>query len=38
MRGGEALWSETEQCCNHMDMQGGKDIAPESEMERNGTE
>ena len=36
--GGEAVWSETEHGCNHMDLWVGKDIYPESEMsgmERN---
>ena len=38
MCGGEAVWSETEHGCNHMDLWGGKDIDPESELsekERN---
>ena len=38
MCGGEARCSETEPGCNHVDMQGGKDIDPgseKSEMERN---
>ena len=38
MCGGEAVWSETEHGCNHMDLWVGKDIYPESEMsgmERN---
>ena len=30
--GGEAVWSETEHGCNHMDLWVGKDIYPESEM------
>lgn len=34
MCGGEAVWSETEHGCNHEDLQGGKNIAPDSEMER----
>ena len=36
--GGEAVWSETEHGCNHVDLWAGKDIYPESEMsemERN---
>ena len=38
MCGGEALCSVAEQCCNHMDLWDGKDIAPVSECsekERN---